>query len=287
MKKVAIALTLVLAVLMMLPILFTISSSFKGDAEASFAPLRVIPYAPTFESYLRILGYRSIGTEATNPFLFKYSVGRWFLNTAMIAVAGAVSSVAVGVCMAFAISKYKFRLKTLVTALIVLSLLIPGQVVFVQRFVLVRTIGLYNSLLAVIVPGIVSASTIWFLSKYMDTIPEDFLDMGRLDGLGAYGLLLRVIAPLCSPAIAALMAMSLVAVWGDYLWPLVVLRKPELYTIALGIREIVVQDSLMNMSFNPALMFAGATMAMVPGIVLFLAFQKYFITGMFAKAGGK
>lgn len=287
MKQISIAVALILGVVMLIPIALTIGNSFKGQVESKYAPLRIIPRSPTLDNYRQIFGSKPIGPPATNPFLFKYSIGRWFINSTVIAVIGAISSTAVALCMAFGVSKYRFRGRTVVMALIVLSLVIPAQVVFVQRFVLVRTIGLYNSLIAVILPGIVSVGSIWFLVQYMKSIPDDFLDMGRLDGLGAYGLLYRVVAPLCMPAVAALMAMYLVGIWGDYLWPLVILRKPALFTIALGVREVIVRDVLGNLDFNPGLMFAGATIAMAPGLVLFIAFQKYFTEGLFAKGSGR
>ena len=101
-------------------------------------------------------------------------------------------------------------------------------------------------------------------------------------------MLRRVITPMCMPAVAALMAMYLVGAWGDYLWPLVVLRKPELYTIALGVRELVVRDMLSNYGeAKGGVMFAGATIAMAPGLVLFVAFQRYFTDGLFAKGSSK
>lgn len=290
MKKLAVAIALLLAILMLAPLALTVSASFKGRAEGIGAPLRVIPRRPTLDNYRQLFNYVPVVStmDRVDARRYNYPIGRWFLNTVIIAVFGAVTTVGSGLLVAFGIAKYRFRGREIVTALIVLSIIVPGQVVFVQRFIVSRWLGLYNNLWAAIVPGAVSSGTVWFLVQYMKSIPDDFLNMGRLDGLGAMGLLRYVVAPLCAPAIAALMAMYLVGVWNDYLWPLVVLRKPDLYTLALGVREVIVQDTIMNNTEqNPGLGFAGAVLAMAPGLVLFLVWGRYFIDGMFAKAGGK
>jgi len=291
MKRVAVGIAILVAFVMLLPLALTISTSFKGRTEALGAPLRVIPFNPTLDNYRQIVNYRPFLQETNHDAVyaerFDYPMGRWFLNSVVIAAAGAATTTISGLMMAFGLSKYRFRLRRVVIGLVVLSIVVPGQVVFVQKFILCRTIGLYNTLFAVIVPNAVSAGSIWFLVQYMKAIPQDFLDMGRLDGLGAFGLLRRVIAPLCMPAVGALLAMYLVGTWNNYLWPLVVLRKPTLYTLILGVREVIVYDVLISTVQNPGLGFAGATLGMAPGLILFLFFQRYMVTGLFHKAGGK
>lgn len=267
MRVIASTIVLALAVLMLLPLTMTVTASLKGRAENIGAPLRIIPHNPTLSNYAA---------------LTKFQIGRWYLNSAIIAFTGAAINVATGLTVAFGLSKFRFRGRRLVALAILLSIILPGQVVFVQRFMVVRFSGLFDTLWAVILPGAVGGATIWFLMQYMKGIPDDYIDMGRIDGLRQYGLMRWVIAPLCTPAIAALLAMNLVGVWGDYLWPLVMLHSPEHFTLPLGVNEVIARDGAIHtLEANPGLGFAGAVLAMAPGIILFVALQRYFVDGLF------
>jgi multiple sugar transport system permease protein len=278
MKKALIALILAGALLLLLPFGLMVSGSLMGAIEGQSRGNRFIPHTPTFEAYTAILSH---------------PVPRWFANTLFIGVTTQGAGVCVALGAAFAISKYEFRWKNGIFGLILLGLLIPGQLMIVPMFLVVRSFGLYNTIWAAIVPRIVAVSMIWFLVKYLRALPDSVIDAGRIDGLGGVGLLWHVVAPLTVPAVIALVSIGMVGVWADYLWPLIVLRKEELMTLALGVREVVyVQSTLFDrVSYGGTgymgVSLAGAVIASVPGFVLFLTVQKYFVTGLFAKTGGK
>ena len=263
---------LIFAFVSLIPLGMLFTGSLKGLWEFRGAPSRVFPRSPTLENY-RIL--------------LDYPIGRWFLNSAIIALVGTALGMAIAVTVAFGVAKYKFRGVSLVLGAIVLSIIMPGYATTIPSYVVMRGMGLFNSLWAVIIPSLFDAGAVWFLIKYMRAIPDDLLGMGKIDGLGPLGLLWHVIVPMATPAIAALSSMRLVASWQNYLWPLIMLRKKELLTLPVAVREVIFLESIVNKDWgNPGIGLAGAVIVTVPGIVLFLFTQKYFVKGLFAKTGG-
>ena len=272
MKWVAISLVLIFAVITLIPLGMMVTGSLKGLYEYQGAANRVLPRTPTLENYAALL---------------KYPTLRWFGNSAFIAVVGTVLAMGVSISVAFGVAKYKFRGAAVVLAAIVLTIVMPGYATTIPSYIIARGIGLYNSLWAIIIPGLFDAGAVWFLVKFMRAIPDDLLGMGKLDGLGPFGLLWHVIVPMATPAIAALSSMRLVASWQNYLWPMIMLRKRELLTLPVGVKEVIFTESLFHDNWpNPGIGLAGAVLVTVPGIVLFLFTQKYFVKGLFAKTGG-
>lgn len=277
MKYIPVVLVIILGVALLLPIGMMFLGSLKGYEEAVFAPNRVVPRRPTFENYNEIL---------------KYPVVRWLFNSTVIAVARVGGAILLSIATAFGLSKYEFRGKGLVLGVVMASILIPVLITTIPRYVLTRGLGLYNSMWGVILPGVVVGANVWFLYKYMGAIPDDLINMGRLDGLGPWGLLRHVVVPMCTPAIAALVALGAVGAWNDYLWPMLILRKPELMVLPVGVREVIWFEAVTRRVWtgfhkeNGALGLAGAVIATIPGLAIFLFAQKYFIGGLFHKSTG-
>jgi ABC-type glycerol-3-phosphate transport system permease component len=272
-KRIALAFAVLLAVVMLFPMALTVTNSLKDRYEHYATPAKVLPNVPTLE------GYRA---------LFEYPVGRWVLNTAVIIGLSTAIGTALTVAASFAFSRYRFRGRKVAFWFVMVSLLIPGQVMFIPSFLMVLKYGLYNSPWGVILPGAFSISIMWFMVRYMEGIPEDLFGMGRLDGLGALGLLLHVVIPMSAPVIAAYIAQRVVGGWVEYLAPLMVLRRQELYTLAIGIQEVVVMDMLGRKDEympNMSISFAGAVLVMFPAVAGFLSTQKFFVDGVFAKGG--
>ena len=136
--------------------------------------------------------------------------------------------------------------------------------------------------------SVFAGGSVWFLIKFMSAIPNDLVAMGRLDGLGPFGMLRHVIVPMTVPALTALGAMGVVGAWQSYLWPLLLLRREELMVLPVGVREVIWYQVLQNtqINVNVGIAFAGAVIATLPGLILFLLTQKYFISGLFAKSTG-
>lgn len=278
MKHVAIGLVCLFGLILLVPLLMMVSGSLIGQDEVTRN--QAIPKRPTFENYVEI---------------FKYPIVRWFCNSAFIAMGGTALSLVVAVAAAFGVAKFKFRGRGLVLAAIALSILAPVLILTIPRFVIIRRLGLYDTFAAVILPMLFSASAVWFLIKFMKVIPDDLINMGRLDGLGPFGLLWHVIVPMAKSALAALGALSVVAAWTEYLWPLLVLQSPQKMVLPVGVREVMfirwIQDvstsaGAFGVIRNPSILLAGAVIATVPSVAVFLFAQKYFIGGLFSKSTG-
>ena len=276
MKYVAIGLVCLFGILLLVPMGMMVSGSLMGNVEGAGRLFRVFPRSPTLDNYRTLL---------------KYPIGRWFFNSTFIAVVSVGGSILVAVATAFGVAKYTFRGRGLVLAAIVLSILTPGYILTIPKFVVVAQLGLFDTYWAMILPGLFAAGSVWFLVKFMNAIPNDLIGMGRIDGLGAFGLLRHVIIPMSTPAIAALAALGVVGAWAEYMWPLLVLHSPELMVLPVGIHEVAfvewLQDQVRGLrSMHGGIPLAGAVITTAPGLILFLFTQKFFVGGLFSKKTG-
>ena len=277
MKHIPMILVLLLACIVLTPFVIMVGGSLMSYEEGIGAGLRIIPRKPTLRPYAELM---------------QFSVIRWTANTLFIGLSTALINLTLALSAAFALAKYRFRAQNLVFALLVAGILIPSQLMIVPSFLITRFFGLYNTIWGAIIPRAIDAGAIWLLTKYLRAVPDSIIDMGRIDGLGALGLLRRIIAPLAQPALIALLSIRMVTIWADYLWPLIILRKEELMTLALGVREVIYVFFINQRTetFGVPYMgitLAGAVLATIPGIILFLFVQRYFVDGLFAKTGGK
>ena len=271
MKTIARATVILLAAVMLIPMALTVTNSFKNRYE-HYGPARFLPRSFTLEGYAQ---------------LFAYPVARWTANTLLIIAGGTAIGVVVTVAAGMAVARYQFRGRRVVFWGVILSTIIPMQALIIPSFLVVRAYGLFNTLWALILPGALSLPVLWFMVRYMEQIPEDLYSMGRIDGLGVAGLLVHVTVPMAAPVIAAFIAQRAVSGWADFLGPLIMLRREELYTLVVGINEVVVREAETRPGedMNPSIRFAGAALIMAPAVALFLATQRYFADGMFAKGG--
>lgn len=272
MKRVSIGAMVILAFLLAVPLVMLFSGSLIGSEENRGAPGRIFPRSPTLANYGQLF--------------FEYNIGRWFFNSSFVAVAKTAGVITVAVMFAFAVAKFEFRGKKILLGVLVVGIVYGGYGTMVPMYIVCRALGLYNSYAAMIVPGLFVPVVAWFFIKYMQAIPNDLIAMGRLDGLGPFGLLRHVIVPMSISPIAGLAGMTLVASWHDYMWPMIIVRDTTIQVLMVAIREVVWLDKLAKTGSNPHLTHAGAVLVTIPGIALFLLSQKYMETGLFAKSTG-
>lgn len=275
MRYIFVALVLGLGALMAIPMVLMITGSFMGSEETSGAASRLVPHHPTLEAYSEI---------------FKFPIVRWFLNSAFIAIVKTCLTLIAGLSVAYGISRYQFRGKTLVFAAIAAAILVPGYTSTVPSYIITRGIGLYNTLWALIIPGIFDAAAVWFLAKFIKSIPDSLFDTAKMDGAGPFRTLISVVLPMSLPALAALGCIRIVGAWSDFLGPLIYLRKESLMTMPVGVQQVIFFKVIENMVTHTSLSridLAGAVLTTIPGAILFFVSQRYFVNGMFAKTGGK
>lgn len=206
---------------------------------------------------------------------------RWYGNTLIIVVSSVAGLTLFGLMSGFAFAKYQFRGRNLLFLLILSTLMIPLQVLLLPRFLLVARLGWANTHWSVIGPHMADIFGLFFARQFMLEIPDELLEAARLDGAGEFTIFARVVVPLAKPAIAVLVILGFSARWNAFAWPLVALTRQEMYTVQLGI------NYMKGYYFTdfPAVI-SMVVVSIVPILVMFLVFQRYFIEGI-ARTGIK
>jgi multiple sugar transport system permease protein len=251
------------AAIAVLPLLWMVSASLMPTGEASRLPPRLFPSAVTFEHY-RVLFAR-------------LDVARYLFNTTLLASAVTVISLVLNSMAGYAFAKLPFPGRERLFRLLLAALVIPAQVSMLPLFLMLREMGLVNTYLGVIVPGLASIFGIFLVRQYALSIPDSVLDAARIDGAGEFRIYRSLVLYLCAPILATLAVFTFMGVWNDFLWPLVVLADDDLYTLPVALANLAgehVQDV--------ELMMAGAVLTVLPVVVLFVFLQRYYIAGILA-----
>ena len=245
------------------PLFWMLSASVMATGEASSYPPRLFPHAVTFEHY------RALFT--------RLNVGHALLNSVLIAVAVTVLSLFINAAAGYAFAKLHFRGRERTFRLLTLGLLIPTQVAMFPLFLLLKELHFVNTYWGVIIPGLASIFGIFLVRQYALSIPDDLLDAARMDGAGELRVFVSVVLPVIRPILATLSIWTFLATWNDFLWPLVILSDDRKYTLPVALASLVgehVQDT--------ELMMAGSVVTVVPVLIVFLALQRYYISGVTA-----
>jgi len=247
--------------LTLLPLLWMISASLMPTGEASAVPPRWLPSTPT------LAHYRELFT--------RLDLARAFLNSLGIAVVTTVVSVTLNALAGYGFARFRFAGRDRIFALLLLALVIPGQLGMLPLFLMLRTLGLVNTYLGVLIPGLASIFGIFLVRQYALGIPESVLAAARIDGAGELRLFWSIVVPLCRPVLVSLAIFTFMGTWNDFLWPLIVLSDTRLQTLPVALANLLgehVQDT--------ELMMAGAVLTVLPVIAVFLALQRSYIEGI-------
>jgi alpha-1,4-digalacturonate transport system permease protein len=198
--------------------------------------------------------------------------GRWFLNSALIVVISIVLALAVNVPMGYALAKFRFRGRNVLFLLIVSALAMPIQAILVPEFLIVTKLGWVNSIWGAIIPRVAEVFGVFVVRQFMLTIPDELLEAARLDGASEFQIFRRIVLPMSKPAIGVIVIFTALWRWNDFEWPIVVLQDREAYTVQLG---LVLLKSFDAVDWNAIM--AMALLSILPVIIIFVAFQRYFI----------
>lgn len=252
-----------LALIFISPLIFMIVTSFKTRASAVGLPPEWIPNPFTTQAYESILG--SAGTP----------VLRWFANSMIAALANAALVVATAAMAAYALARMEFRGRGVVFGLIIATLFVPPVILIIPNYLIVGELGWLNTLAAVIVPTAASAFGVFFLRQFFLSIPEELEEAARLDGASPWRIFTTLVLPLSRPALATLGLLALLTNWNDFLWPVYVLFSPELQTLPAGLSTLQSANAV-----RYDLLMAGAVIASVPVLILFVFLQRFIIEGV-------
>lgn len=248
-----------IALAMLFPLLWLVSTSFKSAEEQIFQfPPRFIPEFPTFENYIQVW--------QTNPF------GQYLFNSCIVAVLSVVLNLLFCSLAAYPLARLEFKGKNVIFALIVSTLMIPFQIVMIPLYILTVQLGLRNSYFGVILPSLASAFGIFLLRQAFQGVPKELEEAARMDGCSELGLWWSVMLPAIRPALSTLAIFVFIGSWSDFLWPLIVLDRPELYTLPLGVANLAGTFSL-----DWRLIAAGSIISIAPVILFFAFVQRYIV----------
>lgn len=188
-----------------------------------------------------------------------------------------VSSLFINSLAGFAFAKYNFKARRFMFTSFLVTMVIPGQVGMLPVFLILRQMGMLNTYWGLILPGTVSAFSIFFFRQYMSTIPTDLIDSARIDGCGDFKIYWRIMLPLARPALVTLGLFTFLGTWNDFMWPLIVMNKDSMYTLPVALANLMGEHAP-----DTELMMAGSVVTTLPVMILFLALQKSYVSGLVA-----
>lgn len=259
------ALKVLIGLLFISPMIIGLLFSFQSDSQLGAAPLRLITENPTIENYIEV--FRKV------PLL------HYLKNTAVVCVVAICAQIVFSSLAAYAFVYFDFPLKRQLWTLILMTMMVPGEVVVITNYVTAQNLHLINTYAGLFITSMISGTAIFMMRQYYMQLPKDFKEAAVLDGCGDIGFLFRVATPLSIPTISALAVYLFVHIYNAYFWPLLVTNKDTMRTIQIGISFLVTGDII---SYGQIL--AGAMVAILPSVIAYIFGQDYIIKGM--TAGG-
>jgi multiple sugar transport system permease protein len=249
------------AVLSLFPLYWLFTSSLKNSSDVVKMPPDWFPKTITLSNYVEVFN--------SQPAL------RWTYNSLVVSLVSTVALIVVSCLAAYAFSKLKFKGRNFLFIIFISSLMVPKEVVIVPLFRIIQDLGMVNTLNGMIWPNVATAFGVFLLKGFFDSIPDSLRESAKMDGASELTVLYRIMLPIVKPGIGALFILNFVQVWNDYLWQLVVGQQNEVKTLMVGVATLM-QDLNPNFAYK----MAGATVAAIPMLIIFLLFQNYFTRGL-------
>ncbi|OKH26354.1 sugar ABC transporter permease [Chroogloeocystis siderophila 5.2 s.c.1] len=248
-----------IAIVMLFPLLWLISTAFKSSSENIFQfPPQLLPSQPTVENFVQVW--------QTNPF------GRYLFNSTLVAILTVTLNLLFCALAAYPLARLDFRGRDWMFTAIVATIMIPFQIVMIPLYILTVQLGMRNSYLGIIFPALASAFGIFLLRQAFQGVPKEMEEAARIDGCSELGLWWFVMLPAIRPALVTLAIFVFIGSWSDFLWPLIVIDRPEFYTLPLGVATLAGTFSL-----DWRLIAAGSVISIAPVILVFLLLQRYIV----------
>mgnify|MGYP000827607940 CR=1 FL=1 len=251
---------ILLAILMIFPLYWIITGSFKDAAAINAANPEWFPKNPTVDNYIR---------------LFAKPAFRWLFNTVFMAVVAMILTCLTAAMAGYALAKKRFIGQAVVFSLFICAMALPKQVVLIPLLKEMSFLGMHDTLWAVILPTVGWPFGVFLMKQFSETIPSEMLEAAKIDGAGEIKTFLTIVMPIIQPGIGALAIFTFINTWNDYFLQLIMLNSQNVLTISLGIAKLQAE-----MATDFGLIMAGAALAAVPIIAVFLMFQKYFTQGI-------
>lgn len=249
------------AVIVGYPFLWMLLSSFKDIREFYLIPPKLFPQSWSLENYKDIF---------TN-----WNFGTYYQNSIIVTAAQLVGNLVIVLSAGYGFAKYRFKGKTVSFMLILSSTMIPWVATIIPLYIVATNLGWINTYTGLIIPGMADAFSIFLARNFISSIPDPLIDAARIDGAGEGRIFFRIILPSVKPIIAVITINKMVTSWNAFQWPLLVVNSEKLRTIPIAIASL---SSRFYDSYD--LKMAAATMAIIPVLIIYIAFQKYFVEGI-------
>ncbi|MDD7381565.1 MAG: carbohydrate ABC transporter permease [Bacillales bacterium] len=250
-----------LVIVAVFPLFWMLVTSFKTQEEIMRIPTTILPANWYFGSYIKIF------TDEFFP--------RYFLNTCITSGIITVVSVAVSALVGYVFAKFNFPFKALFFYAILATIMVPFESFVVPLYNFVRSMHWTNTYLGIVFPSIISSFGMFFMKQNMEQIPDALVEAARIDGAGNYKILATIILPLSVSSISVLSILLFLIAWSEYLWPLIVISKKNMYVLEIGLT--LLQDEYF---IDYGVMMAGCAVALVPCLILFIFFRRYIMDGI-------
>lgn len=258
---------LIMTFIVLAPITWFVLSSFKDLTDLSARPPKIFPSSWAFENY----------TEAFRM----YNYSRYFMNSLFVTIVATLLTLLINSMAAYAFSKYNFRGRDGLFVLTLAMIMIPLQVILIPIYLVVANLGLVNTYWGMIIPAAATPTGVFILRQYMLTIPDELIEAARIDGAGEFRIFARIVLPLCRPALAVVAIFSILWRWNDFLWPLMIAQKEELYTLPVALALL---NGQLFVPYN--IVLAMSVMSIIPVFFMFVFMQRQIIQGI-AQSGVK
>lgn len=249
-------------VLVVIPFIWMVVSSFKPESEVRAVPPTWWPQEVTTENYDQLFTRLDFPT--------------YFLNSAIVAIAVTLGNLVFCSMLGYALAKLEFPGKRVLFALVLGTLMVPGVVTFVPLFVLTTNLNLTNTLPGMILPFLAGPFGVFLMRQYVLGLPDELIQAARVDGAGELTIFARVIMPLCGPALATLGVLTFLTSWNNFLWPLVVAQSEDKFTLPVALALYAVGQN----ATQYGLLLAGSVVVVIPVLVVFLLLQRFIMQGV-------
>ncbi len=258
-KIIVIIFLLLGAIAMVFPLYWMITTSFKSLAEANQVPPTLLIQDFNLEAYKRLF--------EKMPFLL-YLKNTLFI--VLLSFGGLFLSAAAG----YGFAKYEFKRKEVYFVIVLATMMIPYQVTMIPNFLLINKLGLVDTFAGIVLPSLVSGFTIFLFRQFMQSIPDEIIEAARVEGLSEIQIFLKIVLPMSKPIFAIQSILVFIGSWNSFLWPLIVAQSQDHYTLSIGLSLLQGQNTA-----DVPLQMAGATIMIIPILIVFFTLQKYILDG--------
>ena len=267
-QKVGFVLVIIFALILIMPLVWMIAGSFQHSDDLTRVPPRIISNDMGVFNYVKLM---------------KYPLFKWALNSLIVSVCGAVLGCIINLLAGYAFAKKKFYGKEFIFTMFLITLIIPSQITLIPSFLIIKGLGIYNTLLAVILPCGMSGFAVFMLRRFIEKIPDEFFSMATIDGCNEFQKFIHILVPLSASAIVTILIMNFIGIWNNFLWQMIVLGREEIMTLPLGVSWVMHNEMMLRNNGLPSYgtMLAAATFSFIPVLLVFVFGQKYYMKNMF------